>query len=95
MLSNPADKERNITEGGEDVGVDGKGKGKGKGKAAHGTGKVQAHPILGWKGFEDVLAILPGETFDLIQKSSKATDSAATTLSSLCKFHIFLFMFFG
>lgn len=95
VLSNPADKERNITEGGEDVGVDGKGKGKGKGKTTHGTGKVQAHPILGWKGFEDVLAILPGETFDLIQKSSKATDSAATALSSLCKLSTYSYLCFS
>lgn len=83
VLSNPADKERNTTEGGEENVVDAKG--KGKGKKGHGTGRVHAHPILGWKGFEDVMAILPGQTFDLIQKSSKATDSAATTLSSLCK----------
>lgn len=82
VLSNPADKERNATDGGDDSVADGKG----KGKKGHGTGRVQAHPILGWKGFEDVMAILPGQTFDLIQKSSKATDSAATTLSSLRKF---------
>jgi hypothetical protein len=31
-------------------------------------GKVQAHPIVGWKGFEDLLAAIPGETFDIIQK---------------------------
>lgn len=81
VLSNPADKERNVTDGGDDDVANGKG--KGKGKKSHGTGKVQAHPILGWKGFEDVMAILPGQTFDLIQKSSKSTDSTATALSSL------------
>ena len=32
------------------------------------TTKVQAHPILGWKGFEDVLASIPGETVDFVPK---------------------------
>ena len=30
--------------------------------------KVQAHPIVGWKGFEDVLASIPGETVDFVPK---------------------------
>lgn len=34
----------------------------------NGTVKVQAHPILGWKGFEDVLANIPGETVDFVPK---------------------------
>jgi len=75
VLSNPAEREKN---GNEDA--DGKGKGK---ATSHGTGKVQAHPIVGWKGFEDVMATLPGETFDILQKTSKGTDSAAPTLVSL------------
>lgn len=25
-------------------------------------GKVQAHPIVGWKGFEDIVSAIPGET---------------------------------
>ncbi|KAJ7600856.1 Sec1-like protein [Mycena floridula] len=29
--------------------------------------QVQAHPIVGWKGFEDVLATIPGETVDVFQ----------------------------
>jgi hypothetical protein len=33
-----------------------------------GTTKVQAHPIVGWKGFEDVLASMPGETVDFVPK---------------------------
>ena len=33
-----------------------------------GSTKVQAHPIVGWKGFEDVLASIPGETVDLVPK---------------------------
>lgn len=28
----------------------------------------QAHPIVGWKGFEDVLATIPGKTVDEVQK---------------------------
>ncbi|KAG5219625.1 phosphatidylcholine and lysophosphatidylcholine phospholipase [Salix suchowensis] len=40
----------------------------GKGK----TTKVQAHPIVGWKGFEDVISTIPGETVDIVQKLSNA-----------------------
>ncbi|KAF8167419.1 Sec1-like protein [Crassisporium funariophilum] len=32
------------------------------------TGKVQAHPIVGWKGFEDVVAAIPGQTVEIQQK---------------------------
>ncbi|EPQ61414.1 hypothetical protein GLOTRDRAFT_82875 [Gloeophyllum trabeum ATCC 11539] len=45
------------------------------------TSKVQAHPIVGWKGFEDVLATMPGETFDITPKDYVGDDSAST----LCK----------
>jgi len=39
-------------------------------------GKVQAHPIVGWKGFEDVVAAIPGQTVEIIQKASnKVTPS--------------------
>ncbi|KAE8227438.1 hypothetical protein CF319_g81 [Tilletia indica] len=30
--------------------------------------KPRAHPIAGWKGYEDVLSILPGATFDEVQR---------------------------
>ncbi|KAH7922796.1 Sec1-like protein [Leucogyrophana mollusca] len=53
VISNPA--EKNVTD-------DGDAKGKGSAK------KLYAHPILGWKGFEDVLAAIPGKTFDIVQK---------------------------
>ncbi|KJA28481.1 hypothetical protein HYPSUDRAFT_62119 [Hypholoma sublateritium FD-334 SS-4] len=33
-------------------------------------GKVQAHPIVGWKGFEDVISIIPGRTVEILQKVS-------------------------
>lgn len=55
VLSNPAEKDKG-----------GNGGAGGKGKSS--IGKVQAHPIVGWKGFEDVLAALPGETVDVVQK---------------------------
>ena len=32
-----------------------------------------AHPISGWKGFEDVLASIPGETVDVRQKADRQT----------------------
>ena len=28
-------------------------------------GKVQAHPIVGWKGFEDVVNVIPGQTVEI------------------------------
>lgn len=37
--------------------------------------KVQAHPIVGWKGFEDVLASIPGKTFDIVQSGSSGADT--------------------
>ena len=59
VLSNPApDKasglERESTDGTEDL--------------SSRTTKVQAHPIMGWKGFEDLLATIPGETVDFVPK---------------------------
>lgn len=48
---------------------------------------IQAHPIVGWKGFEDVMAAIPGDTVDVIQRkadestqgTSSQTDLKATT----------------
>jgi len=77
VLSNPAEKEKS---GNEDV--DGKGKGEG-----HGTGGVQAYPIVGWKGFDEVIATIPGETFDILQKRTKGVDSVAQTLASMVQPH--------
>ena len=31
-------------------------------------GKVQAHPIVGWKGFEDVVSVIPGQTVETRQR---------------------------
>lgn len=33
------------------------------------NGLPQAHPIAGWRGFEDVLASIPGATVDIRQKT--------------------------
>jgi vacuolar protein sorting-associated protein 33A len=48
--------------------------------------KVQAHPIVGWKGFEDVVATIPGETVDIVQKVPGTSETtAAASLSTLSK----------
>jgi len=61
--------------------------GKANSEAADGKqsmqGKFQAHPIVGWKGFEDVVATIPGETVDVLQKGS---GTRAHSLGSPCKF---------
>ncbi|KAI0652458.1 Sec1-like protein [Trametes meyenii] len=66
VLSNPAtDKGKKVT-GGEDGS-----------KRVPSTPIVQAHPILGWKGFEDVVASIPGETVDIVQKLPSGADGSA------------------
>ena len=60
VLSNPALDKSNKTTEGESV--------DGAADARDGSTKVQAHPIVGWKGFEDVLASIPGETVDFVPK---------------------------
>ncbi|CAD6976215.1 unnamed protein product [Tilletia controversa] len=46
-----------------------------------------AHPIAGWKGYEDVLSILPGATFDEVQRPVQnfrpAAAAAGATTSSI------------
>lgn len=85
VLSNPAERERNERE-------DAKGKGRERDASSLGVGKVQAHPIMGWKGFEDVMAILPGETFDIPQQSGKA-DLGVSAIASIREFgHFWVFL---
>ncbi|THH33141.1 hypothetical protein EUX98_g1037 [Antrodiella citrinella] len=72
VLSNPAEKEK---KGGED-GDSKKGK-------EHSVGRAQAHPIIGWKGFEDVVASIPGETVDLVQSLPSSVEGGVPALSSL------------
>lgn len=38
----------------------------------------KAHPIGGWKGFEDVLQTLPGALFDEVQRTAEATASKSS-----------------
>ncbi|KAI1793136.1 Sec1-like protein [Ganoderma leucocontextum] len=76
VLSSPAEKEK-------------KGSGDADSSSRRGVGAagmlVQAHPIVGWKGFEDVIASLPGETVDIVQKLPGGPDGSALppTASSL------------
>jgi len=74
VLSNPAgEKDRKVA--GDDTKA-----GKGKDAAPP---KVQAHPIVGWKGFEDVVASIPGETVDIVQKVPGSQDGAGPAVSTL------------
>jgi hypothetical protein len=35
------------------------------------SGKVQAHPIIGWKGFEDVVGSIPGKPLISLRRAGK------------------------
>ncbi|KAF9531871.1 ATP binding protein [Crepidotus variabilis] len=70
VISNPADKEKPATETGN---ADGDLK-------QSSAGKFQAHPIVGWKGFEDVVAAIPGQTVEITQKVENSVSPAATSL---------------
>jgi hypothetical protein len=48
------------------------------------SSKVQAHPIIGWKGFEDVLATIPGETFDFMQESQNEEEMSLRPVNGSC-----------
>ncbi|KAK0198763.1 Sec1-like protein [Armillaria mellea] len=61
VLSNPADRDKAARQG-DNNGVP--------------EGKVQAHAINGWKGFEDVLATTPGETVDILQSGVGRTSAS-------------------
>ncbi|KAL4070498.1 Sec1-like protein [Scleroderma citrinum] len=69
VISNPAvDKATDRTTN-NDAGANSVNQGDtdGKGKSVA-SKKLYAHPIVGWKGFEDVLGTLPGKTFDIPRK---------------------------
>ncbi|KAL1669096.1 Sec1-like protein [Schizophyllum commune] len=69
VLSNPAEKEKSADSATA---------------STSGAGMVQAHPIVGWKGFEDVLELIPGETFDIAQKPPRGgTETPAPYIGSL------------
>ncbi|KAF9225343.1 ATP binding protein, partial [Gyrodon lividus] len=73
VISNPAEKA-------SVDGLDGKGK-------VSASKKPFAHPIVGWKGFEDVLPTIPGQTFDIVQKVPAGSASSAPSISSLLRPH--------
>ncbi|EIN14426.1 Sec1-like protein [Punctularia strigosozonata HHB-11173 SS5] len=69
VLSNPAsdkDKDGSAADGGKNKSV----------------GQVQAHPIVGWRGFEDVVASIPGETVDVTQ-TAHGGDGAVPLIPSI------------
>lgn len=79
VLSNPAAEK-------EKKGADSDGSRKGLASTL-----VQAHPIVGWKGFEDVIASIPGETVDIVQRVPGTQDGAALPpVSTLSKFGLLL-----
>ncbi len=61
VLSNPADRDKAARQGDNN---------------AVPESKVQAHAINGWKGFEDVLATIPGETVDILQPDVGRTSAS-------------------
>ncbi|KIJ66402.1 hypothetical protein HYDPIDRAFT_86877 [Hydnomerulius pinastri MD-312] len=73
VISNPAEKVNTDD-------ADGKGK-------ASASKRLFAHPIVGWKGFEDVLSSIPGKTFDAVQKVPAGPDSMSSSVSSLLRPH--------
>ncbi|KAJ7492146.1 Sec1-like protein [Mycena latifolia] len=70
VLSNPAEKEKAAAASAAD------------GKAQPSSIKAQAHPIAGWRGFEDILATIPGETVDIVQSGGS---TLATPMASLLR----------
>ncbi|OBZ78910.1 Vacuolar protein sorting-associated protein 33A [Grifola frondosa] len=48
-------------------------------------GTVQAHPIVGWKGFEDVIASIPGETVDIMQRVPGAPEAVPPASSLMSR----------
>lgn len=58
------------------------GDAKGKGSSAR---ELHAHPIVGWKGFEDMLGTIPGKTFDIVQKVPASTNFTPSSVASLSK----------
>ncbi|EKM84019.1 hypothetical protein AGABI1DRAFT_117473 [Agaricus bisporus var. burnettii JB137-S8] len=71
VLSNPAEREK---AGSENPTM-----------TARASSKVRAHPILGWKGFEDVVDAIPGETIDIVTNFSESASSglSATNTDSI------------
>ncbi|EJD52391.1 ATP binding protein [Auricularia subglabra TFB-10046 SS5] len=45
--------------------------------------KPRAHPIVGWKGFEDAVVVFPGEVFDNVQAVDGQSENAAPSAVSV------------
>ncbi|KAJ6486104.1 Sec1-like protein [Mycena vitilis] len=73
VLSNPAEKEKAAAAADAD------------GKPQPSSIKAQAHPIAGWRGFEDILATIPGETVDMVQNGPSGPGAANTPMASLLR----------
>lgn len=72
VLSNPAEKEKSMNDAPPQQNLS--------------VGKVQAHPIMGWKGFEDVMTAIPGETVEILQTHPEDGVSGLPTPSSTSQF---------
>lgn len=71
VLSNPAEKEKSTSE--TTAGV------------SKTSNKVHAHPIVGWKGFEDVVGAIPGETIDVVPNHSERGASSGIPITNIRK----------
>lgn len=65
-------------------GEGGSGRGGGGGRM-----KVRAHPVVGWRGFEDIIGSIPGQTVDVIQSPSPSGPSQSSGLNSRASFAFF------
>ncbi|KAJ7070547.1 Sec1-like protein [Mycena amicta] len=70
VISNPAEKEKSDT--------------KALAQAQNQI-KAQAHPIAGWRGFEDILATIPGETVDIVQTAKGGASAVTAPMASLLR----------
>ncbi|KAJ7201328.1 Sec1-like protein [Mycena pura] len=71
VLSNPAEKEKST--------------GSTDGKGQPSSIKAQAHPIAGWRGFEDILATIPGQTVDIVQGGKGGGSAVTAAVTSLLR----------
>lgn len=55
---------------------------------------VKAHPIVGWKGFEDVVATIPGKTVDISQRGVRGSGGGVSSGPSSASY-TFLFSNLG
>lgn len=80
VLSNPnGEKDKKVKMPTDNADANDAGKSKGSADAT----KVRAHPIVGWKGFEDAVDSIPGATVDIIQKIPGSGDGPTSAMSNL------------